>query len=278
MSTDLQTQPDNWTRLARTIGKLLGLLLRLIFVLLLAAGLGAGVYFGIPWVYQTVIGPVQDTAVQVKIIENRVENLRDTLADSQAAQDERLTELETSGDVLREQVAAAELAAAQTGDAVSEESAARSELEAAVAELRGQNEDLTSANESLAANVAALEAELETVRDDFSAVQAEADALAALFELQQTLGGVRNALFQARLELLYENTGTARQILTGATADLITLTRSQSQLPSDERTALSRRIQAAGELIEDDPLTALSELESAWSAVDQLLFANVAER
>ena len=82
MTTESQSQPDNWTRLSRTIGSLLGFILRLIFILLLAIGVGAGVYFGIPLLYSTIIEPVQNTAIQVEIVENRVDNLEDVFNES----------------------------------------------------------------------------------------------------------------------------------------------------------------------------------------------------
>ena len=272
MTTEPQSQPDNWTRLSRTIGRLLGFILRLIFILLLAIGVGAGVYFGIPWLYSTIIEPVQNTAIQMEIVENRVDNLGDVFNESQASQDERLTELETSGDALREQVAAAEMSATDLEGVQANNDEARAALAAEIEALQSGNADLEEENEALQAEVADLQSAVKVANERLINLGAAVVSVQEQFETERALQRVRSNLLQARLELNTENNGNARQLMSASVNDLNALLKASSALEAEERTALTGRISGAEELLATDLEVSLSELESAWAQIDRLLF------
>ena len=106
-------QPDFWSRVGTAVGRFFGFLLRLVFILLLAIALGAGVYFGWPALYRALIQPVQTHTSQIQELFNRVEGVRAGAAEAQAAQNERLTSLETGSDAQRLRLDAAESEAAR---------------------------------------------------------------------------------------------------------------------------------------------------------------------
>ena len=272
MTSEPQSQSDNWTRLSRTIGRLLGFILRLIFIVLLAIGVGAGVYIGIPWLYSTIIEPVQNTAVQVEIVENRVDNLRDVFYESQASQDERLTELETSGDALREQVAAAETTATDLEEVQANSDESRTVLAAEIEALQNDNADLAQENEALQAEVADLQSTVDITNERLINLGAAIISMQEQFETERALQRVRSNLLQARLELNTENNGNARQLMRASVEDLNALLEASSSLEAEERTALIGRISGAEELLATDLEASLSELESAWAQIDRLLF------
>ncbi len=272
MTTEPQSQPDNWTRLSRTIGRLLGFILRLIFILLLAIGVGAGVYFGIPWLYSTIIEPVQNTDIQVEIVENRVDNLGDVFNESQTSQDKRLTELETSGDALREQVAAAETTASDLEGVQVNSDESRAALAAEIEALQNENADLAQENAALQVEVADLQIAMDVANERLINLGVAVVSTQEQFETERALQRVRSNLLQARLELNTENNGNARQLMSASVKDLNALLEASSALEAEERTALIGRISGAEDLLPTDLSVSLSELESAWAQIDRLLF------
>ncbi len=250
------TQPDVWSRLARTFGHLFGFILRLLFVLLLAVGLGAGIYYGLPWVYRTLVEPVQSNRTQIASVSRDLENFRTRIGAAQVVQDERLTTLETNDDARREQAAAADSALAGLQAALQEETAARAALETQLAAQQ-------TASRQLAGDVAAIESSLA----EFDVVRAE---LAALNQ-QLALARLQNRLLRARVLVLAENLGEARTLLETAAESMLAFVEANSALPGDTRTVLASRLTTALGLVAAQPGAALVELESIQLQLESAL-------
>ena len=251
------SQSDAWTRLSRTIGRVFGVSLRLVFVVVLAVGLGLGVYFGLPALYNNLIKPLQDSATQVSILADRVENLRASVDQSQAAQDARLTVLETGGDAQRERVAAAEAGLSEVEKAVADEATARDRLETDLSKTA------TDAK-SLASELDALQKQLEVLSANAENNAAERATLTS----QVALLRLRGDLLQTRLQLVAENLGEVRLGLSAAIAGMRALTETLDALPADTRAALTSRLLAAESLIQRQPAAALREVEAVWDQLD----------
>jgi chromosome segregation ATPase len=238
----------------------LSFLLRLVFVLLLAVALGAGVYFGLPWAYRALVQPVQMHTAQIQELFNRVEGVRAGTEQSQAAQNERLTALETGNDAERLRLDAAESEAAALAAALAEESAARAALAEEVAALQ-----------------AALEAQVATADEVRAAVAelqpATADTAASAAALEQQLALVRleNRLLRARVQVVAENFGEARAILTGTVSAMQTLLETPGLFSTSAQSGLAVRLVSATALIEPEPIAALTDLESIWAEMERLL-------
>ena len=260
MSTDTQTRPDFWSRLGHGIGWFFGFLLRLMFVSLLAAAFGAGIYYGIPYAYATLVQPVQANANQIVVVGTRVDNLKTSLDASQAAQDSRLTALETQSDSQRQRLDAVESDTATTKKGLDAEQAARDNLASQVAGLKDQ-----------LATQAEAAAQLRTDLDSLKPATTAATDQVARLERQVTLLRLQNALLNAHIQVVAQNLGDARGILTTTVTAMQAFITTPGVFSSDATASLSVRLVTAGALIEPDPVTALSDLESVWAQMDRAL-------
>ncbi len=260
MSAAAPTQSDFWGRLGRFLGRVLGFVLRLIFVLLLAVAIGAGVFFGLPWAYRALVQPVQTHNTQIQDLYNRVEGVRAGTEQSQNAQNDRLTALETGNDDERLRLDAAE-----------------DEIEGLRAELAGAN----GANAALADEVSTLRADLGALGEANAEVRAAVDGLAPASDataaevagLQRELALLRleNDLLRARVQVVAENLGEARTIMTDTVTAMTDPLRSPGAFSADTQATLRVRLTAAAALIDVEPAAALGDLESIWREMDRAL-------
>ncbi|MCC7118900.1 MAG: helix-hairpin-helix domain-containing protein [Anaerolineales bacterium] len=86
------TGPSFWSRLGTAFGNFLRALVRLIFVGALIAGVGALLYYGLPYINQTFIAPVEKNTAQINQLEDEIAALETKLTEA----DQRLSALETS--------------------------------------------------------------------------------------------------------------------------------------------------------------------------------------
>lgn len=260
MSAAAPTRSDFWSRLGRFMGRVLGFLLRLIFVLLLAVAIGAGVFYGLPWVYRALVQPVQTHNTQIQDLYNRVEGVRAGTEESQNAQNERLTALETGNDDERLRLDAAE-----------------GEIET----LRAELAEAVGANAALADEVNALRADLGTLGEANAEVRAAVDGLApesastaaevAGLQLELTLLRLENDLLRARVQVVAENLGEARAIMTTTVTAMTDFLRAPGAFEADTQATLRVRLTAAAALIEAEPAAALGDLESIWREMERAL-------
>ena len=260
MSAADGTQSDFWSRLGRFLGRMLGLVLRLIFVLLLAVAIGAGVFYGLPWVYRTLVQPVQTHNTQIQDLYNRIEGVRAGTEQSQNAQNDRLTALETGNDDERLRLDAAE-----------------NEL----ATLRAELADANGANAALGDELSALRTDLGALGEANAEVRTAVDGLAPASDatraevagLQRELALLRleNNLLRARVQVVAENLGEARAIMTDTVAAMTDFLRAPGAFSADTQAILRVRLSAAAALLEAEPAAALGDLESIWREMDRAL-------
>ena len=260
MSTDTPTRPDFWTRLSHSIGWFFAFVLRLVFVILLAAGVGAGIYYGIPYAYATLVQPVQANANQIAVVGTRVDNLKTSFDASQAAQDTRLTALETQSDAERQRLDAVESDLATAKKGLETAQAARDDLASQVTDLKGQ-----------VATQAEAAAQLRTDLDGLKPATTAATNQVARLQQQVTLLRLQNALLTAHIQVVAQNLGDARTILTTTVNAMQALVATPGVFSSGDQASLSVRLVTAGALIDVDPVTALSDLESVWAQMDRAL-------
>jgi len=260
MSAVAPAGSDFWSRLGRFLGRALGFLLRMIFVLLLAIAIGAGVYFGLPWVYRALVQPVQTHNTQIQDLYNRVEGVRAGTEQSQAAQNERLTALETGNDAGRLRIDAAEGELETLRSELAAAEAARSEL---AGEVEALHTDLAALGEA--------NAEVRAAVDD---LQPATDANAAVVDgLRREIVMLRleNDLLSAQVQIVAENFGEARTVMTGTVAAISEFLRSPGAFTADDQAALRVRLTAARALIETEPASALEDLDSIWREMERAL-------
>ncbi len=236
------------------------MLLRLLFVILLAVGIGAGVYYGIPYAYARLVQPVQNNTNQIAVLNYRVDTVKSSFDTSQAAQDNRLTDLETKSDSQRQRLDAVEsdVAAAKTGLAA--EQGARSDLAGQLSDLKAQ--------------VAAQGSASSQLRTEFDALKpstAAASTQVAKLQQQVTLLRLQNALLTAHIEVVAQNLGDARAVMTTTAVAMQSFVKTPGVFSADDQASLTVRLVTASALIPADPVTALTDLESIWAQMDRAL-------
>ncbi len=224
----------------------------LILVLLIIAAIGAGLYYGVPWVYQNVIDPINSNSARLAALEQQVETLRTQHAEEQSDMQAQMAQLE------------ADLMAAQ------EEIAAQGEqLDALKTRIQRCEQRITRLETSLAADEEAISAIAEEIRQVQDQLGAET---AALQEAQQQLQG-RFALLQSaedllhvRILLLEDNPRGARDALTAAEAHL---QEAASQVPawSEAIEGFTGEVQTIDGLIAEHSFRTLSDLEALWAEI-----------
>ncbi len=260
MSTETQTRPDFWSRLGHTLGRLFGFLLRMLFVILLAMGVGAGVYFGVPYAYATLVQPVQTNAYQITLLSSRVDNLKSSVDASQFTQDNRLTALETKSDSQRQRLDAVESDLASANANQTSEQSARTDL-------AGQVKDLKNQSSAQASDSAQLRADLEALKPSTTAATTQV----ARLQQQVTLLRLQNGLLTAHIQVVAQNLGDARNILTTTVTGMQAFITAPGVFSADDQASLTVRLVTASALIGPDPITALSDLESIWAQMDRTL-------
>jgi hypothetical protein len=229
-----KSKPNFFQRLGRAFVGFLKFVFVLLLIALLLGGVGAGVYFGLPYLHQTFIVPVNQN--RDRISEVAQQQARDVLAlnaqiDDLNAEIQRLkSELETQQ--TRDDDLAAQLGAVET--AIQTQSASLKKLE-----------------------------EMQTKLDQSADQQRE--GLSAELAREMRLTRVIDLLSRARLYLSQSNFGQARQDVALA-RDLLTELREQS--PETEHAKLDAalfRLNLALENLPAFPVIAVDDLNIAWN-------------
>ena len=246
-------QPGCWSRLGRAIA----VLLRLIFVVVLAVLIGVGIYYGVPWVYWRLVIPVQDSAARIEMLERGLENTRVDWNSDLTAQSQRISALESDLAVQRERVAALEGDLGRMDKVLITQGETLSELQTA---LDGAG-DTTG---RLGDDVEALYGELDTLRVEIT----DPNRVAAVFERRLILLQAWGEILKARLHLLEDNPGNARQALALARANLERVIALSPEPEAEVLIAIQERLDAADTAIEERPFVAMNELEIIWRDLD----------
>jgi len=249
-------QPGCWSRLGRAIA----VLLRFIFVVVLAVLIGVGIYYGVPWVYWRLVIPVQDNAARVEMLQRDLQNTRADWNTDLTEQGQRISILESDLAAQRERLAALEGDLGRMDELLTVQGETLSELQTAL----DSAEDTTG---RLGDDVEALYGELDTLR----AEMADPNRAIAAFERRLILLQAWGEILKARLHLLENNAGSARQALALARANLEQVIALSPEPEAEALSAIQERLDAADMTIEERPFVALNELEIVWRDLDTFI-------
>jgi chromosome segregation ATPase len=261
MAMNEETQrPGCWNRLGQAIVRFLAVLLRLIFVVIVAALIGVGIYYGVPWLYWRLVIPVQESAARIEILQRDLESTRTDWNTDLTEQGQRVSALESDLAAQRERIAALEADMGRMDEVLIAQGETLSELRTA----------LDSAEETtgqLGDDVETLYGELDTLRVEV----ADPNRVAATFERRLILLQVWGQVLKARLHLLEDNAGNARQALVMARANLERVIVLSPEPEAEALIAIRERLDAADTAIEERPFVVINELEIIWRDLDAFI-------
>jgi len=249
-----------WHYLGRLIARFLAILLRLIFVVVLAILIGVGVYYGVPWVYRQLVVPVQESAARIEMLQRDLENTRTNWNTDLTEQSQRISVVESDLATQKERVAALEIDMRRMDELLAAQGETLKELQTAL----DSTEKTTG---QLGGDVEALYGELDTLRGEV----ADPNRVAAAFERRLILLQAWGEILKARLHLLEDNAGNARQSLALARASLERVITLSSEPEAGALIAIQKRLDAADAAIADRPFVAINELEIIWRDLDTLI-------
>ena len=240
----------------RAIGSFFRFLVRLLFVLIVGAVIGLGLYYGIPWVYRSLVVPVQQNTVRMAALEQRMAQQQTRLQDENLALQERIAALE------------AEMTALKEKSAVQAQ-----EIEGAAGQIVQLDSRITQVEGDLAAQqkaVEALRSKLDSATVDLT--RRTDQATGRIEELEGRLALLQTAqdLLKVHLLLLEENPRSARDTLALAKVHLeqaVALMPEQAEALSK----LQERMTGLDPLIATSSFRAGPELESLWADVMELV-------
>ncbi len=223
-----------------------------LLVLAIIAAVSAGVYYGVPWVYQNVIDPINSNSSRIAALEGQVERVQSQLAENQATLQEQMAQMEADLMALQENVASQ-----------------NEQIEGLEQRIRRSEQRITRLETSLAADeeaISAITEELKGVQEDL------ASDISALQETQQKLQGGSyllqsiQDLLHVRLLLLEDNPRGARDALTAAETHLQA---AATVVPAWSETidGFVEETQTIDGLIADHSFRTLSDLEALWAEI-----------
>ncbi|MEW6030523.1 MAG: hypothetical protein ACOYZ8_02585 [Chloroflexota bacterium] len=204
------------------------ILLRTILTLMIAAVVGVALYFGVPFVYQKYILPVQENTEQLAGLQTRQSQSEQAVADLQA----RLNAMET--------------AQAQSAQSMTE-------LDARV----DTAEEQIAAHTQMLAALEEMEAALQVRADDADTELARQIKLLKSMEL----------LSRARMFLYQSNFGMARQDIQTARALLIEVQADSPASLTDDLDEVIHRLDLTLSNLPNFPVAARDDLDIAWQVL-----------
>ena len=253
-------QPGCWSRLGQAIARFLAVLLRLIFVFVIAILIGVGVYYGVPWVYWRLVIPVQDSAARIEMLQRDLENTRTDWNTDLTEQGQRISALESDLATQRERLAALEVDMERMDEVLTTQGETLSKLQTA-------SDSAEETIDRLGDDVEALYGELDTLGAEI----ADPNRVAATFERRLILLQAWGEILKARLHLLEDNPGNARQVLALARANLERVIVLSPQPEAEALIAIQEWLDAADTAIEERPFVAINELEIIWRDLDTFI-------
>lgn len=261
MAMNAETQqPGCWNRLGRASARFLAVILRLIFVIVIAVLIGVGIYYSVPWIYWRFVIPVQDSAARVQMLQRDLENTRADWNTDLTEQGQRISALESDLATQRERIAALEADMGRMNEVLTAQGETLIELQST---LDGAEE----ATGQLGDDVEVLYSELDTLRVEV----AEPNRVAAAFERRLILLQAWEEILKARMHLLEDNAGNARQALAVAQANLERVIVLSPEPEAEALIAIQERLDAADTAIEERPFVAINELEIIWRDLDTFI-------
>ncbi len=290
--TDNQPTSQSGSPFWRGVGKVVKVILQLLVVLIFGIAVGAGLYYGVPWIYRTLVRPVQENRVRIVALEESLKQEQTRIQEEAGTLRERITDLEIALTELRETAGvqgqrlneldtqAAEIQAQLDGLV-----ARMDDQETAMASLEDDlDEEMTSLANELDEEITALETDLEStletrvetalvaVDERYEKIQIQANTLEGRLALVQAA----QDLLKVRLLLLEENPRAARETVTLA---IDHLTRARALMPAQTPaiTDLEARLENLDELIAQDSFRVGPELEALWAEVMDMVLPSASE-
>ena len=257
MAMNAETQQSGcWSRLGRAIA----VLLRLVFVVVIAVLIGVGIYYGVPWLYWQLVIPVQESAARIEMLQRDLENTRADWNTELTEQGQQISALESDLAVQRERIAALEGDMGRMDELLIAQ-------EEALSELRPALDSTEEATGQLGDDVEVLYGELDTLRVEI----ADPNRVVAAFERRLILLQAWGEILKARMHLLEDNAGNARQTLALARANLERVILLSPEPEAETLIAIQERLDAANTAIEKRPFVAINELEIIWRDLDAFI-------
>lgn len=247
----------------------------LLIVILLGVLLGLGVFYGVPYLYQQYVRPIEISIQELQDVQALQEQNNAQIGQRLDGLVERIEALEVQGDTARqsfdefdarlaalEESQSAALAAQESliATAAAELSAAQTESQEQIDQLDEQLSDLESQLNANSEAIAALEGDLQALGEQVSAEVAPVQALRLELQLVKAM----ELLTRGRVFLLNNNLGLAEAEIVAARDMLLDL---DGRLPDAQTTILTdviARLEDALENMPDRPVLAAENLELAW--------------
>jgi hypothetical protein len=218
-------KPSSQPGFGQQAGRVLSFLVRLVFILILGGAIGAGLYFGVPFVYQKYILPVQQNTTQLTQLQTR-----------QGQSEQKITALETRL------------------NAVATEQAQHAQ---ALTNLDGRLVEIETEIVAHTQSLAALEQMQSTLQAANDATNAEVLRQISLMKSMELLSRARLFLYQSNFGLAKQDVQTARDLLATVQPDA-------SKLPADELAAIIQRLDLTLTNLPNFPVAASDDLDIAW--------------
>ncbi len=256
MTYEQPTTEPTGSPFLRAIGSVFRVLLRLLFILILGVLIGGALYFGAPWVYTTLVEPVQQNTARLAALEQRVAQEQARLQDENRALQERIAALETKVDAQR---ADADVQAQGAEDVAGQVQ----QLDLRIAQAE---EGLESQQDAAQVTRSYLDSAINDLSERTDGVVERTEGLEGRLALLQTA----QDLVKVRLLLLEDNSRNARDTLTLAMGHL---DQAMALMPERAETLTELRSRMAGlqRLIEERSFRVTPELESLWADVMDLV-------
>jgi chromosome segregation ATPase len=237
------------------IGWLIRFLLRLAIVVALGVILGAGVYVGVPALVRALMEPVVQNTADIEILEEELLALRDREEREQEQLRDQLNRLGAELTVSREQVAS--------------QQATLEDLNERAQQLESSQDDLdllSGKMDTIESQLAELEGDLRQLEETDPEAEIAATTLLEKFAILRTM----ELVSRARLELLRDNPGLARENLEAAIESLQVLSEPGTGLEGDRLDSAVERLRLAEEALSENPAVANEDLDGAWRLLVEL--------
>ncbi len=254
----------------RAVGKFFKFLLYLTVVIVLGVLVGAGLHYGGPWVYHSLVQPVQDHTTQIASLKQELAQNQARVGEELQTFQARIVTLETERTQLQEDMTVQAQEMQTQAEALQAQAEALQAADARVQDLEQQvtqvEQDLTSQQEAVVTLGKVFEMEI-----DAAAGRGE-DALLQLDGLEGRLALIQTAqdLLKVRLLLLEENPRVAQDTVRLAVEHLERAAAASPEL-ADTLAPLQERMAALEGLIKEDSFRVGPELESLWADVMDLV-------
>ncbi len=266
MSTENDSSPKTpfGDRLAMAFVTLVRAVVRLIIILVVLAALGLGLFYGLPWVYDQYVRPVEENSMRLDEIETYQEQVNAQLTQNAADMQKRLATLEAQNKASGDTVAALQ---AQLAEAKSTLQAGLDDTGTSLTASLEQLDALQTALTELDTRIAELQLSvvenstgLETLSADYYVQGSPISALHRDLQLVKAM----ELLTRSRISIYQNNLGLARQDIQAARDLLAEL---QPLIPSyqvDTLEEILARMALALRNLDETPGLAAEDLEVAW--------------